>query len=60
MKDPVRDLPRVLKSAISIVATGFTLTATALYIVLPMSTVRENDTPAVVCLPLIPSFANTR
>ena len=59
MKDPVRDLPRVLNSAISIVATGFTLTVTALYIVLPMSIVREKDTPVVVRLTCLPPFTNT-
>lgn len=49
MKNPARDLPRVLNSAMSIVVIGFTLTVTALYIVLPISVVREKDTPIVVC-----------
>jgi hypothetical protein len=59
MKNPVRDLPRVLNSAISIAATGFTLMVTALYIVLPMSIVREKDTPVVVRLTFLPPFTNT-
>ena len=50
MKNPVRDLPRVLVSSISIVATSFTLTVAALYIVLPMSKVRASETPVVVSL----------
>jgi amino acid transporter len=50
MKDPVRDLPRVLVSSITIAATSFTLMVTALYIVLPMSKVRANETPVVVSL----------
>lgn len=58
MKDPVRDLPRVLNSAMFIVATGFTLTVTALYIVLPMSMVREKDTPVVVRLTFLPPLTN--
>jgi hypothetical protein len=59
MKNPVRDLPRVLNSAISIAATGFTLMVTALYIVLPMSIIREKDTPVVVRLTFLPPFTNT-
>lgn len=49
MGDPVRDLPRVINLALSITITSFTLTVTAFYVVLPMSKVREKDTPAVVC-----------
>ena len=44
MKYPVRHLPRVLISSISIVATSFTLTVTAMYIVLPISKVRASET----------------
>ena len=55
MKEPARDLPRVLNSAMAIVTTGFTLTALAFYIVLPVSVVRENNTPAVVSLHSIPA-----
>jgi len=56
MKDPARDLPRVLNTAMAIVVTGFTLTVTSLYIVLPMSTIREKETPIAVRPPFIPLF----
>ena len=56
MKDPVRDLPRVLNSSMSIAIMAFTLTVTALYIVLPMSTVREKEIPVVVRLTSEPSI----
>ncbi|KAN0072291.1 large neutral amino acids transporter small subunit 1 [Elaphomyces granulatus] len=51
MKD-VRDLPRVINSSILIAMIGFTLMVTALYIVLPISTLRENDIPLI-------AFSNT-
>jgi amino acid transporter len=57
MKD-VRDLPRVINSSILIAMIGFTLMVTALYIVLPISTLRENDIPLIVCLPIIPQLIN--
>jgi amino acid permease len=50
MKDPVRDLPRVINSAMSIVITGFVLMNAALYIVLPIEKLRETDTVATVSL----------
>lgn len=51
MHNPARDLPRVLNSTMLIAITAFTLMVAALYIVLPFSTVRDTDTPVVVCLP---------
>jgi L-type amino acid transporter 6 len=48
MKNPTRDLPRIINSAMCIVVTGFVLMNTALYIVLPIEELREKDTVAVV------------
>jgi L-type amino acid transporter 6 len=48
MKDPVRDLPRVINTAMTTVITGFVLMNTALYVCVPMKTLRENSTVAVV------------
>jgi hypothetical protein len=59
MRDPVRDLPHVINSSMTIAFTSFTLMVTALYVALPMSTMRENDTPVVVCLFFITLFVNT-
>ncbi|KAI9769479.1 MAG: Y+L amino acid transporter [Geoglossum simile] len=47
MHNPARDLPRVLNSAMLIAIISFTLTASALYTVLPFPTVRDTDTPVV-------------
>lgn len=48
MKDPVRDLPRVINSAMVIVMIGFVLANVALYIVVPMDALRERKIVAVV------------
>lgn len=48
MKNPMRDLPRVINSAMAIVMVGFILANVALYIVVPMDALRERKTVAVV------------
>lgn len=48
MKNPMRDLPRVINSAMVIVMVGFVLANVALYIVVPMDALRERKTVAVV------------
>ena len=48
MKDPFRDLPRVINSAMAIVLLGFVLMNVSLYIVLPMDAIRDPKTVAVV------------
>jgi len=48
MKNPLRDLPRVINSAMAVVISGFVLMNVALYIVLLMAAIRERDTVAVV------------
>lgn len=48
MKNPMRDLPRVINSAMVIVMVGFVLANIALYIVVPMDALRERKTVAVV------------
>ena len=48
MKDPVRDLPRVINTAMTIVISSFLLTNVALYMVIPIELMRDNDTPGVV------------
>jgi amino acid transporter len=50
MRDPLRDLPRVIHSSIAIAFASFTLMVTALYVTFPMSVMRENETPVVVSL----------
>ncbi|KAI9858091.1 MAG: Y+L amino acid transporter [Trichoglossum hirsutum] len=48
MKRPSRDLPRAMNTAMTIVITGFFLMNAALYIVLPMSSIRTHDTVVVL------------
>jgi L-type amino acid transporter 6 len=48
MTDPVRDLPRVINWAMTIVIVGFILMDVALYIAIPIEEMRQNNTPAVV------------
>jgi hypothetical protein len=48
MKDPVRDLPWVINTAMIIVIIGFAAINTSLYIVLPFASVRDTNTPIVV------------
>jgi amino acid transporter len=48
MKNPKRDLPRVLHSAMFIVLTSFALMNTALYICLPFESMRTSSTTVVV------------
>jgi len=52
MKDPVRDLPRVINTAMIIVVIGFSLMAVALYAVIPIQSMRETSTPIVVRIPI--------
>ncbi|KAF8866377.1 amino acid transporter [Acephala macrosclerotiorum] len=47
MKNPIRDLPRVINSAMVIVMVGFVLANVALYIVVPIDALRERKTVAV-------------
>ncbi|KAE8452143.1 hypothetical protein EG329_001610 [Mollisiaceae sp. DMI_Dod_QoI] len=47
MKNPMRDLPRVINSAMVIVMVGFVLANVALYIVVPMEALRERKIVAV-------------
>jgi amino acid transporter len=48
MENPIRDLPRVINSAMGIVLIGFVLMNMALYIVVPMDALRDQETVAVV------------
>jgi L-type amino acid transporter 6 len=48
MKNPTRDLPRVINSAMVIVMVGFVLANISLYIVVPMDALRERKAVAVV------------
>ena len=48
MKDPWRDLPRVINNAMIIVITLFALANIALYIVLPREVLSVTNTVAVV------------
>jgi solute carrier family 7 (L-type amino acid transporter), member 6 len=48
MKDPVRDLPRVINTAMVVVIVGFVLMNIALYIAVPIQHMRETSTPAMV------------
>lgn len=50
MINPIRDLPRVLNSAMVIVIIGFVFVNGALYIALPIESIRERGTVAVVRL----------
>jgi L-type amino acid transporter 6 len=50
LKNPIRDIPRVINGAMSIVISGFVLLNIAVYIVLPMEVIREKNTVAVVSL----------
>lgn len=52
MQDPIRDLPRVINSAMSIVIIGFVLMNIALYIDLPIAVIRGRSTVVVVSRPL--------
>ncbi|KAF4637314.1 hypothetical protein G7Y89_g770 [Cudoniella acicularis] len=47
MRDPQRDLSRVINSAMAIVLFGFVFMNLSLYIVLPMDTIRDQKTVAV-------------
>jgi amino acid transporter len=49
MKDPLQDLPKTIKSSMSIALATFTLMVSSLYVVLPMSAIRQNETPVLVC-----------
>jgi L-type amino acid transporter 6 len=48
MRDPARDLPRVINTAMAIVIIGFVLMDIALYVAVPIEAMRDNSTPAVV------------
>ena len=48
MRDPARDLPRVINTAMAVVIIGFVLMDVALYIAVPIEAMRDNSTPAVV------------
>lgn len=48
MRDPARDLPRVINIAMAVVIIGFVLMDIALYIAVPLEAMRDNSTPAVV------------
>jgi hypothetical protein len=50
MKDPTRDIPRVLNVAMTIVVMSFVLVNIALYTIIPIETMRETTTPVVVRL----------
>jgi amino acid transporter len=50
MKDPARDIPRVLNVAMTTVVVSFVLVNIALYAVIPIETMRESSTPVVVRL----------
>jgi amino acid transporter len=50
MKDPTRDIPRVLNMAMTIVVVSFVLVNIALYTVIPIEAMRETTTPIVVRL----------
>ncbi len=53
MKNPVRDLPRVINTAMTTVILSFVLVNISLYLVIPIEVMRDNDTPGVVsCEPL--------
>jgi L-asparagine transporter-like permease len=52
MKDPVRDLPNVINTAMLVVTAGFTLMVIALYAVIPIQSMRETSTPIVVGIPV--------
>jgi amino acid transporter len=51
MKDPTRDIPRVLNVAMTIVLISFLLVNLALYTIIPIETMRETTTPIVVRQP---------
>ena len=48
LKNPIRDIPQVIHGAMCVVVSGFTLVNIAVYIVLPMEVIREQDMVAVV------------
>ena len=48
MRDPVRDLPRVINTAMAVVIVGFVLMDVALYVAVPIEAMRSNSTPTVV------------
>lgn len=54
MKNPIRDVPRVINTAMAIVITGFVLMNIALYVVLPIQFIREREAVAVVLSNPIP------
>ena len=48
MKEPTRDLPRVINTAMTIVIIGFVLMNAALYVAIPIQKMRETNTPVTV------------
>ena len=48
MKHPARDLPRVITTAMIVVIFGFVFANIAFYSVLPMKSIRQNPTVAIV------------
>lgn len=60
MKNPMRDLPRVINSAMVIVMVGFILANVGLYIVVPMDALRERKAVAVVSCSFLSRYAWTK
>ena len=50
MRDPVRDIPRVLNVAMTIVIMSFVSVNMALYTIIPIEAMRDTTTPVVVRL----------
>jgi len=48
MRNPARDLPRVINTSMVTVIVGFVLVNTALYLVVPIQLMRETKTPVTV------------
>jgi amino acid transporter len=48
MRDPARDLPRVINTAMAVVIVGFVSMDAALYVAVPIEAMRDNSAPAVV------------
>ena len=51
MANPLRDLPRVINTAMTVAISGFVLLNVSLYAVLPFQEIRERTVVAVVCCP---------
>ncbi|KAF3025589.1 Y+L amino acid transporter [Neopestalotiopsis sp. 37M] len=47
VQDPVRNLPRILHTAMTIVVVGFSLTNISLYLVVPIDELRATNTPSL-------------